>query len=42
MPIFEDIGQKYIAAVEQIKNIEKNLRYEINDLQELKKDILPL
>jgi len=46
MPIFDrsgreitltDIGQKYIAAVEQIKTIEKNLRHEINDLQELKK-----
>lgn len=46
MPIFDrsgreitltDIGKKYISAVEQIKNIEKNLRYEIDDLQKLKK-----
>ncbi len=46
MPIFDrsgreitltDIGEKYIAAVEQIKNIEKSLRCEIDDLQKLNK-----
>ena len=32
-----DIGQKYIAAFEEIRNIEKNLKDEIDDLQKLKK-----
>ncbi len=32
-----DIGQKYIAAFEEIKSIEKNLKDEIDDLQKLKK-----
>ena len=37
-----DIGQKFIAAVEEIKNIEKNLRDEIDDLQKLKKGTLTI
>lgn len=32
-----EIGKKYITAIEQIRNIEKNLRDEIDDLQKLKK-----
>lgn len=32
-----DIGRRYIAAVEEIQNIEKNLKNEIDDLQKLKK-----
>ncbi len=32
-----EIGQKYIAALEEIKNIEKDLKDEIDDLQKLKK-----
>ena len=46
MPIFDrsgreitltEIGKKYISVIEQIKNMEKNLRDEIDDLQKLKK-----
>ena len=32
-----DIGKKYIRAVEEIKNIEKNLKNEIEDLQKLRR-----
>lgn len=32
-----DIGKIYIAAIEEIKSIEKNLKNEIDDLQKLKK-----
>ena len=32
-----DIGQKYISAIEEINNIKKNLRDEIDDLKKLNK-----
>jgi len=37
-----DIGQKYITALEEIKNIEKNLKDEIDDLQKLKKGTITI
>ena len=46
MPIFDrsgreitltEIGQKYISAIEEIRNLEKSIKDEIDDLQKLKK-----
>ena len=40
--VLTDIGEKYISAVLEIKNLEKSLRNEIDDLQKLKKGTITI